>query len=54
MEHMIGRQGMSGACNGWVGHLPSQEYKVCFAPVPEYILGIDTLLDLTLQREISD
>ena len=35
-----------------VGRLPPREYKVSIAPVPEYILGIDILLGLTLQTTV--
>lgn len=37
-----------------VGHLPPQEYKVSTAPVPEYILGTDTLWCLTLQTTVGE
>lgn len=37
-----------------VGWLPPQEYKVIIAPVPQYILGIDTLWGLTLQTTVGE
>ena len=37
-----------------VGHLPLQEYKVSFALVQEYILGIDILWSLALQTTAGE
>lgn len=37
-----------------VGWLPPQEYKVSIAPVPEYIVSIGTLWDLTLQMTVGE
>ena len=37
-----------------VGHLPPQEYKVSIATVQEYILGIDILWGLALQKTVGE